>query len=61
MFLVEEGETKDCQHCPFGDLHNGDYGEEYFCENGLDNILDCKKFDLTTLKIFNENEKEIHI
>lgn len=47
IFTVEEGCTADCEYCPFSCFI---YGEP-ICGNPEIEELDCKKYDLRTLKI----------
>lgn len=61
IFEVEEGETPDCKSCKFSRLIELDYGDEYICENGLDDIFDCEKYDLSTLKLIGEYEEDTKI
>lgn len=57
-FEVEIGETFSCEECPFGvKCWNEDYGEwEYKCDTER-NPFDCDRFDLSTLKLIEENEE----
>ena len=57
-FEVEEGKTQGCYDCPFGRISDSDYGEYTTCENGLDDIFDCEKYDLRTLKLVEDNETD---
>ena len=53
-FEIEEGKTLDCKTCQFGRLFETNYGDEYVCENGLENIFDCRKYNLSTLKLIED-------
>lgn len=56
VFEVEEGTTQNCKSCPFSKLIDTDYGDDYVCENGIDDIFDCEKYDLSTFKFIEEEE-----
>lgn len=53
-FEVEEGTTDHCKSCPFSKFIETDYGDEYVCENGLEDIFDCGKYNFSTLKFIEE-------
>lgn len=55
-FEVEEGMTPDCKSCKFSRLIDTDYGDDYVCENGIDDTIDCEKYDLSTFKFIGEDE-----
>lgn len=49
IIYVAEGKTNDdCKGCPFVSELNGEF---FKCCNPNDNLLDCTKYDLSTLKI----------
>lgn len=56
IFEVEEGVTHCCKSCQLSKSIETDYGEDYICENGLIDILDCEKYDLSTLKLIEDEE-----
>lgn len=63
IFEIEEGKTKDCENCKFGQCKYGGNGEEYWvCLNVLDEEgLDCEKYDFSTLKFIGEDENNSEV
>lgn len=54
IFEVEKGKTKECKNCPFGVYVAGN---NYICGNvKMMYLLDCNKYDFTTLKITKEED-----
>ena len=54
---VEEGYTNGCEKCPFG-VHRYDWDldeDEYICNPDMQ-PFDCGKYDLTTLKLIEDEE-----
>ena len=50
IFTVEKGRTS-CDNCPFGYYDCGEYA---CCASDM--LPDCKKYDLSTLSLINEEE-----
>lgn len=59
IFEVEEGTTKDCEHCKFGQCKYSITGEEnWSCQNMFEEgVLDCEVYDLSTLKFIGEEDR----
>lgn len=57
IFEVEEGYTDKCEECPFGvRVYDWDLGEDEYTCNLDKQPFDCGKYNLTTLKLIQEDE-----